>query len=247
MSKANRWTPEQLLLAFRLYCRTPFGKLHQKNPQIIELARQIGRTPSAVAMKACNFASLDPQHQMRGVSALGNVSRADRELWEQFTANPERVAAHAEALATSELSQPSGPTEIERYVRTRRVQSFFRASVFAAYGDKCAITGLAIRTLLNASHIIPWSVDEARRADPRNGLCLNALHDRAFDRGLITFDDDYRVVVAASIKTHRSQTDFHRMALLNIEGTKLRQPERFLPDPAALAHHRHEIFERGAA
>ena len=59
-SNKGHWTPEQLKLAFAFYCQTSFGKLHSKNPQIIELAKLIGRTPSALAMKLVNFASLDP-------------------------------------------------------------------------------------------------------------------------------------------------------------------------------------------
>ncbi len=58
MPQRIAWTRDQLLVAFRLYCRTPFGKLHQHNPEIIHLAAKLGRTPSAVGMKACNFASL---------------------------------------------------------------------------------------------------------------------------------------------------------------------------------------------
>lgn len=92
------WSQEELLLVFRLYCRTSFGRLHQRNPEIIELARQIGRTPGAVAMKACNFASLDPQQQERRIKALGNVRRADRELWEAFLNDSESVAQEAEAV-----------------------------------------------------------------------------------------------------------------------------------------------------
>jgi hypothetical protein len=73
-----------LLIAFRLYCRTQFGRLHYRNPAIIELAPLLARTPSAVAMKACNFASLDPVQRARHIAALGNVSRADRALWEEL-------------------------------------------------------------------------------------------------------------------------------------------------------------------
>lgn len=46
------WTRDQLLIAFRFYCRTPFGRLHYRNPEIIRLAEVIGRTPSALAMTA---------------------------------------------------------------------------------------------------------------------------------------------------------------------------------------------------
>jgi putative restriction endonuclease len=54
---SGNWTREQLKLAFYFYCQTPFGKLHSKNKQVIELAKLIGRTPGAVAMKCTNFAS----------------------------------------------------------------------------------------------------------------------------------------------------------------------------------------------
>src|SRR6266478_1338726 len=91
------WSREQRLVVFDLYCRTPFGRLHHRNREIIEVARAIGRTPSAVVFKACNFASLDPFHQARGVSGMGNVSDADRDLWAEFERNSEAVAAEAEA------------------------------------------------------------------------------------------------------------------------------------------------------
>ena len=54
--------------------------------------------------------------------------------------------------------------------------------------------------LLNASHIIPWSVDKMRRADPRNGLSLCVLHDRAFDRGLIAVDEDFRIILSEKVR-----------------------------------------------
>jgi len=60
MAAVNRWTYEQLLVAFTLYSQIPFGKLHARNPDIIHYANLIGRTPSALAMKLVNIASLDP-------------------------------------------------------------------------------------------------------------------------------------------------------------------------------------------
>jgi putative restriction endonuclease len=210
MARHKNWSRDELLVAFRLYCRTPFGKLHQRNPDIIELAQLLGRTPSAVAMKACNFASLDPVQRARNISALGNVSQADRELWKSFEQNSESVAAEAEAAygrlgsqraetEDQDWEMPQGPTEVERTVRTRRVQGFFRAAVLASYEFRCALSGIALPELLNASHIVPWNVDTERRADPRNGIALNTLYDRAFDRGLITFDESMRLVVSSQL------------------------------------------------
>ncbi len=252
MPSRRDWRPEELLLAFRLYCHTPFGRLHQHNPEIIELSAKLARTPSAIAMKACNFASLDPVQRERNIKALGNVSRADRNLWEHFLQSPEEVAAKAEAAhaqitgldappTEAEIQFPSGPTETSRVVRIRRIQSFFRDAVLVSYENRCALSGLAITDLLNASHIIPWSEDVERRADPRNGIALNVLYDRAFDRGLITFDSALRVVLSPRLKSKKA-APFHREALLSIDGRKLRAPTRFSPDFEALRYHRERIF-----
>jgi len=268
------WSQEERLMVFRLYCRTPFGRLHQRNPEIIKLAGLIGRTPGAVAMKACNFASLDPQQQARRIKALGNVSHADRELWKAFLNDSESVAQEAEALQVAvsgkesddylpelghveesigrqipkwnmlsrkDLKTPSGPTEKDALVKARRVQSFFRATVLNSYEYRCALTGLAIPELLIASHIIPWNVDEKRRADPRNGICLNALHGRAFDRGFITFDTNLCAVVSSEI-AKSEDSPLQREQLTNIAGCLLRLPTRFKPDILALEYHRERIF-----
>lgn len=260
MPHMQRWSDDELLLAFRLYCRMPFGRLHRSNPEILDLAKRIGRTPSAVAMKACNFASLDPQHQKRGVSGLVNISRDDRQLWDRFNADPETVASEAEAVAAvigwraddddkPSFEPPTGPTDEQRTVRVRRVQTFFRAAVLTSYDTRCALTGIGIPGLLNASHIIPWHANETRRADPRNGLCLNTLHDRAFDRGLITFDPELRLVLAIGLKNKIEDDDseFPRRAFCDLEGTQLRLPERFAPDPIALEHHRLHVFSDSVA
>ncbi len=172
---ANLWQEDELLLTLHLYCRTPFGKLHQSNPDVIELAKIIGRTPSAVAMKACNFASLDPALSQKG---LEGASKADRALWDAFMQNSTAIAEKAETLYESKIAInqpaekqnhdikfPTGETEILRTVKTRRVQTFFRRTVLESYNHRCAISGLAIPELLVASHIIPWAKDESRRAD----------------------------------------------------------------------------------
>lgn len=255
MEKRVLWSRDELLVAFRLYCRTPFGKLHNRNPDIIELAELIGRTPSAVEMKALNFASLDPVQQARDIAGLGNVSTNDRQLWEAFMQNPESIAmeaeeAYAKVVADQqqhqpktdpELKLPDGPTEVVHLVRARLVQSFFRNAVMVSYDYSCALSGIAIPELLNASHIIPWSVDSSRRADPRNGIVFNALYDRAFDRGLISFDESLKVIVSDKLKS-KDPPILQKQALLDIEGTELRKPHRFAPDPVAIAYHRENIF-----
>lgn len=250
---SKNWTRDELLLAFNLYCRTPFGQLHKSNPEIILLAQKIGRTASAVAMKLVNFASFDPVHQARNVKGLKNASRADREIWDEFNANPERLAFESqqtfshisqsnEVSTSEEIALPYGPTEATRTVRTRLVQRFFRDTVLASYNYHCTICDLDLLELLNASHIIPWSRNVERRADPRNGLALCALHDRAFDRGLLTINESFSVLVSRRAKT-QTKSLVQLVAMIEVEGKMISLPTRFFPDPIALAYHREHVFK----
>jgi hypothetical protein len=252
------WTRDQQLAVLRLYFRLPFGKLHRANPEIVALAEALGRTPSSVSMKACNFASLDPSITSTGRKGLAGTSRADRELWAEFQADSERVADEAEGvvegLALGRAEQgaalrsapwqpeaPVGPTEVQRLVRARRVQAFFRRAVLVSYRGACAISGLRERSLLRASHILPWSTHPTRRADPTNGLCLNALFDAAFDRGLITIDEDLRLVVSNRLKEAAGEARLS-CSIAEAHGQALHLPERQLPDRAALEHHRTKVY-----
>ena len=256
------WTRDELLVVFDFYFRTPFGKLHKGNPDIIALAELIGRTPSSVAMKSCNFASLDPQHQRRGISGLKGASNADRALFEEFATSRrwddfliEVAAARTRveqanmggALKIAEepaLYIANRDTEAERSVRVRLVQGFFRDAVLGSYDNKCAFCMLPEARLLTASHIIPWAKDELRRADPRNGISLCALHDRAFDRGLMSVDDDYRILVSKQLLKVKTDSELFDTAFRRIDRSEMNQPTRFAPDPEALARHREEIFVR---
>ena len=75
------------------------------------------------------------------------------------------------------------------------------------------------------------------RADPTNGLCLNVLHDKAFDRHLITFDENYRLVVSSILKKG-DISEFQSSNFAKLEGTAIALPHRFAPDSKALEEHR---------
>lgn len=64
------WTKDELILALNLYLKLLFGKLHSHTPEIIHLPNILGRTPSSIAMRLNNFASVDPYHQQRGIDGL---------------------------------------------------------------------------------------------------------------------------------------------------------------------------------
>ena len=166
------WTREELIVAFNLYCKIPFGRIHIRNPLIIELADSIGRTPSAVSWKLANFARLDPALQKRNIAGAAHGARAEIDIWNEFNQDWEKLAFESERLLEkmtgktpkADLKEefPEGKTR-ETLVRTRINQGFFRAAVLAAYGVRCCITGLSIPQLLNASHIVQWKIDVKNR------------------------------------------------------------------------------------
>lgn len=243
-----QWTREHLLVALHLYLTESFGRLHASNPRIIALAQKLGRTPGSVNMKANNFASLDPVFLASGRSGLPGASAADRALWAEYAASPdelklemdeavERLQLHRTELVELPQVAPVGDSEVVVTRKQRRHQRFFREQLLGAYDGCCAITGLDIPELNVASHIIPWSVSEARRADPTNGLLLNALLDRAFDRGWITFENR-RLRCARGLDAGKES---HQL-LLRYSGAELRQPDRSPPDEDALRWHRENRF-----
>jgi putative restriction endonuclease len=244
-AKGKPWTKDELLLAINLYCRTPFGRIHIHNPDIIELAQLLDRTPGSISYKLANFACLDPSLPRKGAS---NVSKLDREVWDEFYSDWATLAFESEtrthAARGKELDQPEETTfpagrTRESLVRTRVNQGFFRKMILASYDCKCCITNLSIGALLVASHIVPWAIDNINRMNPRNGLCLNALHDRAFDSGLITISESNRVVLSRSI---RDIPDNESKILRDYDGVEIRMPHRFMPDQSFLAHHRDQVF-----
>jgi len=250
----TRWTKEQLKLAFHLYCQLPFGRLHSRNPEIIQLAKLIGRTPGAVAMKLVNFASLDPAITSTGRAGLGNAGSLDKEVWAEFHADWEKLAVECELLRrnldhtappedeTDELLIPEDYSgETRRVITEQRIkQNFFRRAVLSSYRGRCCMSGLSEPRLLIASHIVPWSKDKANRLNPSNGLCLSAIHDRAFDKGLITLTDDFKIVVSKELK--RKKEPFIIEVLLPLDGRTIEPPERFAPQAEFIAWHRKELF-----
>ncbi len=252
---SNRWTREQLKLAFHLYCQLPFGKLDKGNKEVIQLAALIGRTPSAVALKLVNFASLDPALAARGIKGMGNTSALDREIWAQFHADWEGLANESEHLRSALMFEGGlvEPAEIEptesadftgetrQVLREQRLkQNFFRKAVLSSYRGRCCMSGLSEPRLLTASHIVPWSRDKANRLNPANGLSLCALHDRAFDSGLLTLDDDLRVVLSAALQ--RKDDPFMHAVFTPLAGKTIEMPERFTPQLDFIRRHRTEIF-----
>lgn len=92
-------------------------------------------------------------------------------------------------------------TEAERLVIQRVGQDIFRDRLMTYWHGRCPLTCISDPALLRASHIKPWKScdNDAERLDVHNGLLLSALWDAAFDKGLVTFDDDGTSVVSSHL------------------------------------------------
>lgn len=253
MARRN-WTEEELILVINLYHKLPFGRMHRSNSAVVQLASVLDRTPSAVAMKLTNFASFDPELQARGIKGMSNAGKLDRIVWNRFYSSLEdSIYQSEEELAKYNLSYGLGDDESapisyigydKEAIRKVRVgQSFFRNSLLAAYDETCCITGLKNRELVVASHIIGWADDPNYRLDPRNGLILNALHDKAFDRGLLTVTPDYRIKLSEELreKEHSNNSGW----FLPYDNEPIRLPNKLFPSRDFLARHSEVTFRGG--
>jgi putative restriction endonuclease len=255
MKKGQRlWTRDELIIAINLYCKLPFGRLHESNPDVIDLAKLIDRSPGSIAYKLVNFASLDPSLKARGIKGATNTSKLDREIWTEFYQNWDTLPFESEKLIAKlrgttienlnsipDVDLPKEGKERERLIKTRVNQSFFRKMVLTAYNNTCCITGINQPELLIAGHIRPWGMDEKNRLNPRNGITLNALHDKSFELGHITITPDFVIKVAPSIlkqNTKALKDYFHRY-----HSQKINLPSRFLPDIEFLKYHNETRFK----
>jgi putative restriction endonuclease len=261
MATGKRWTREDLLVALNLYCKLPFGSFDQHNSVVKEVAAKMDRTPSSLAMKLSNLASLDPVQRARGIKGLEGASALDRQMWHEFHEHGYALAEKSEELLHDlftkdekkevdflardkvRLVVPSGPTETEATVKVRRGQQFFRQAVLNAYDVRCCISGINVPRLLVASHIKPWGKFPEERLNPRNGLCLSAIHDAAFDAGLITLDDKLNVILSKRLRSYFPLPALEQN-FVPFEGKHIRLPEKLAePDRMFLKFHRESIFK----
>lgn len=257
MATRKSWTRDELLIALNLYHKLTFGQMHARQAVIVDVARKLGRGANSLAMKLCNFASLDPALKLRGIKGLEGASALDRSVWREFhehlaeTAPASEQAFRALFSGDDDVSvevvprqgvrvrrPPTGPTSVTATVKVRRGQEYFREIVLNNFGGRCGVSGLDVRELLVASHIAPWAKHEAGRLEVTNGLCLSRLHDAAFDHWLISFDDDLRLLIGKSLK-QALPTEFVAANFSSFAGAKLKIPDDgMLPSSELLAAHR---------
>jgi len=249
----NNWTREETIIAFNVYCKIPFKSSSKTNPVVIKYAKIIGRSPSALNMKIGNFGRLDPELKKQGITGLVNGSKLEEIIWNEFNGNWEELAYESEILIAKFQNKrieeienievenfPEGK-ERETIIKTRVNQNFFRSTILSSYNLKCCITGLSIPDFLVASHIVPWSKDKQNRINPRNGLCLNSIHDKAFDKGFITVTPDYKVLISNYFNEYSNDKTIDDF-FLKYNNKKIALPDKFLPSKEFLDYHYKNIF-----
>ncbi len=251
------WNKEQLTVALNLYWKIPYNKISgSSNALIKEIAPLIGRTPAALAYKLMNFTSLDPERQDKGNKGKSGAGSGDKVVWNEYFGKWDKLAFDSASILSEIQQKPieeifgiedeleflEGKEKV-RLVKTRVNQSDFRLRILGSYNEKCCITGIQIPTLLVASHIIPWSHNKEERLNPRNGLCLNNFHDKAFDKGLITVTTDFKIKLSDAILLKEKDLNIQKF-FFAYQNQSILLPDRYLPSEEFLVYHNVEIFNK---
>lgn len=254
MENRKSWTREDVIIAYALYCVIPFSKVNNSNQTIKDAAEVMGRSPASLKMRICNLAALDPDFLATGRTGLSSVAKLDREVFAEFSSDWPRLSATAEellGLPIFDIAEPvyNGPDRRRKKtyaeISDKQARRFFRKSVIAAYEGRCCISGMTIPQMLIASHIKPYAISDVQteRANPANGLLLNAFYDRAFDQGLMTVLPDLTILISDQVKAAYTD-ECTKEWLRSIEGTRIKRPARFAPNRDLLAYHNKYVFLR---
>jgi len=239
---SDSWSKDELISAFNLYCKIPVNEININNDKIVNFSNLLGKTPKEIVKRFLNFSKIESKD-------IKGVGEEDKTTWTYFNKDWNKLVRESEERIIDFENKlknitnfPKGK-ERESIIKARINQNFFRNAVLTSYEKKCCITGLPFVDLLNASHIVPWSIDSDNRLNPHNGLCLNALHDRAFDRGLITVRSDYTIDISSKINKFldcQSVKDY----FLCFKNQKIILPKRFAPEKSFLEFHNKNIFNK---
>ena len=252
----ENWTRDQLIVALHLYWQIPYNQISgTNNKRIQEIAPLIGRSSGALAFILMQYTSLDTTRQEKGEKGKRAPSELGKEIWEEYFGDWEKLAHDStlivskwmkkpfEELVNEEYEQdfPEGK-ENERSVKTRLNQSDFRRRILASYNNTCCITGLQQPEILIAGHIRHWSIDKENRLNPRNGIAINALHDKAFEIGLITITPSFTIKLS-SILLRQYKLQPIQDYFMKYEDQPIFLPSNFPPDIQFLEWHNINKFK----
>ena len=246
----KRWSREEIILILELYWQLSteeIKKQRERHPMIIALANKMGAADKAnsIYMRLLNFVYLDLNEK----GGLHKVAKEDEELWTEFYNQWDKFAVACQkaretlqippAVEGTVADDADFSAETRKAITAQRIrQHDFRQRILANYENCCCISGISEPRLLVASHIVPWHIDKKNRLNPENGLCLSPLYDSAFDSGLISLDDEMKVILSPRIKNNDSLYPF----FMAYEGKPITMPFRYKPHPELIKYHRTYIF-----
>lgn len=250
----KNWTRDETIIAFNVYCKIPFKESSKTNPVVIKYAKILRRSPSALNMKIGNLGRLDPMLKAQGITGLVHGAKIEQEVWDEFYANPDKLAYESECLI-AKFSQrnvedvanidttnlPEGKERIA-IVKQRVNQSFFRSAVLSSYNSRCCISGINTPELLESFHIVDWAEDNTNRTNPENGLCLNVLFHKAYDKHLLGITPDFKIVISEKMLSDIEEQNF-KLYLNNLNGQKIMLPNRFYPKREFLDLHYQKFLQ----
>lgn len=236
----EKWTREETIVAFYVYCHIPFRESRQSHPMIRKYASLIGRSPSALNMKVGNIGRLDPTLRAQGIVGLSHGAQMEEVVWKEFYGDRDglvskcyeviRQFADRSNMPLADFdfdSLPEGKEQVAT-VKQRINQAFFRDVVLSAYGNCCCISRIAMRELVEACHIISWKDDALNRTNPENGLCMNPLFHKAYDKHLLSISPDYNIVISDRLLEATQEAEF-RHYLMGLNGGNIMLPDKFMP------------------
>lgn len=208
------------------------AKMRRSQPNIFDYGK-----PSQRSYPLNNFCSA----ALNSLIAYAQYEQ-DVELADGIVAEEKNPKTISKKLLTHFDITKEGEDVVSRTKR-RKGQEYFRHMILLNYGGRCALTGIDIPQLLLASHIKPWKISTPlQKLNPENGICLSALYDKAFDKGLITISpDDYSVQVSSALREYETR-DYYDKHFGNLPGRKITLPIEHKPNKDFLAYHRDHVF-----
>ena len=155
-----------------------------------------------------------------------------------YTGNP-----IAEQVDLSDLPLIPDGDEKERIVKARLNQRFFREALMSSYHSSCCMTGISVPDLLVASYIKPWRASDpkAERNSLSNGLLLNALHGKAFERGYISISTTFDILVSSKLSEYVFSNECNNW-IAAFAGKRISLPEKFVPNRQFVEYHNDAVF-----
>ncbi|PJM74118.1 restriction endonuclease [Bifidobacterium primatium] len=243
-------------MAFVLYIRLKPSEMDDTGRDVQQLAKSLHRTPNAVTLKIMNIAANDANRVATGRKGMSHGSKLDRSIWEDYAERGSSLVEEGLLLLTNTVQQQYVNPEFfklassfkmggERAVEAQRRinQDYFRKILIENYQGRCCLTGIGINQLLIASHIKPWADStDLEKTAAANGLLLNAFHDKAFDNGLMTIDDDYRMRVSPAVR-HSEVNDTWLWAY---DKQEIELPQVNPPSHEFIEYHNKHVFKTAA-